>query len=177
MTVQCAGLPTDVSSSWVLSDARTRVGFAVRGLLGQVHGSVSCNWGDVEVDEFGNPLRVRAEMDLNSLATGIARRDADLRKPRFLDIDRHPSMSWSAERFERSEGGAWTARGELRVRGVRVPLELTGAPEATAGDAVRVHATAVLDRSVVGISAPRFLVGRWVRIDVDAWLVPARRPL
>ena len=30
---------------------------------------------------------------------GIARRDPDLRKPRFLDIDRHPVMIWAADRF------------------------------------------------------------------------------
>ena len=177
MTVECAGLPATTSRSWAVSDSRTRATFAVRGLFGQVHGSVCCSWGDVEVDEFGNPLRVRAELDLNSLATGIARRDADLRKPRFLDIDRHPTMSWSADRFRPGEDGQWTAEGELQVRGVRVPLAVTGAAEPAGDGAVRVRATAVLDRMAVGISVPRLMIGRQVRIALDVFLTPARLPV
>lgn len=177
MTIQCAGLPAATSRSWTVSDTRTQVTFTVRGLFGPVHGSVCCSWGDVEVDELGNPLRVQAELDLNSLSTGIARRDADLRKPRFLDIDRHQAMSWSADRFRPGEGGQWTAEGELSVRGVRVPLEVTGAPEPAADGGVRVRATAMLDRAAAGISAPRFMIGRMVRIDVDASLAPTPRPL
>lgn len=175
MTVECAGLPAATSRSWAVSDSRTQVTFAVRGLFAQVHGSVCCSWGDVEVDEFGNPTRVCAELDLNSLSTGIARRDADLRKPRFLDIDRHPTMSWSAARFRPAEDGQWTAEGELHVRGVRVPLEVSGTAEA-ADDGVRVRATAVLDRTAVGISAPRFLIGRTVQITLDVALTPVRLP-
>lgn len=177
MTVECAGLPAATSRSWAVSDSRTQVTFAVRGLFAQVHGSVCCSWGDVEVDEFGNPTRVCAELDLNSLSTGIARRDADLRKPRFLDIDRHPTMSWSAARFRPAEDGQWTAEGELQVRGVRVPLEVSGTAEAADDGAVRVRATAVLDRYAVGISAPRILIGRQVRIALDVLLTPARLPV
>lgn len=177
MTLQCAGLPTVTTRAWAVSDSRTRVTFTVRGLIGQVHGSVSINWADVEVDEFGNPLSMRAELDLNSLSTGIARRDKDLRKPRFLDIDRQPVMSWHAERFRPADDGRWTAEGRLCVRGVRIPLPVTGTPEPAEDGAVRVRAAAVLDRTAVGISAPRILIGRTVRIDVDAWLTPARLPV
>ena len=173
MTIECAGLPTTTVRSWQVSDSRTRVTFTVRGMGRLVHGSVACSWGEIAVDSSGAPLRVRAELDLNSLVTGIAKRDADLRKPRFLDTDRHPTMTWTADRFRSGEAGEWVAEGELRVRGTSAPLTVTGAP-GTDGDAVRVRASAVLDRSVVGIRAPRFLIGRTIRIAVDACLVPGR---
>ena len=75
------------AGTWTVSDSRTRVTFAVRNLGRPAHGSVACSWGLLEVDEAGLPARVSAELDLESLDTGIARRDADLRKPRFLDIE------------------------------------------------------------------------------------------
>lgn len=175
MTVECAGLPRTTGGAWAVSDSRTRVTFRVPHVGHAVHGSVALSWAEVRVDATGAPVGVRAELDLNGLDTGIARRDADLRKPRFLDIDRHPTVSWHADRFTGTDDGRWTAHGELNVRGTSVPLEVTGAPDAVPGadGAVRVRATAALDRSAVGIRAPSLLIGRTVRIAVDAWLVPA----
>lgn len=172
MTVECAGPPTATVRSWAVSDSRTRVTFTVRGMGRLVHGSVACHWGELAVDPSGVPLRGRAELDLNSLVTGIAKRDADLRRPRFLDTDRHPTMTWATDRFRPGEAGQWVAEGELRVRGTCVPLAMTGIPEPE-GRAVRVRASGTLDRAAAGIRAPRFLIGRTVRIAVDAWLVPA----
>ena len=86
------------AGTWTVSGSRTRVTFAVGNFGWPVHGSVACRWGELEVDEAGMPVRVSAELDLESLRTGNARRDADLRKPALLDIDRHPTMTWTAER-------------------------------------------------------------------------------
>ncbi|WP_324273338.1 YceI family protein [Blastococcus brunescens] len=115
------GRPVLAAGTWRVSDSRTRVTFAVGNLGRPAHGSVACSWGELEVDDDGRPVRVRAELDLDSLDTGIAKRDADLRKPRFLDIDRRPTMTWSADRFWSGEDGRWTADGVLHVRGSRRP--------------------------------------------------------
>ncbi len=165
-----AQVPALAAGTWTVSDSRTRVTFTVRNLGRPAHGSVGCRWGEVEVDPTGAPLRVVAELDLDSVDTGIAKRDADLRRSWLLDIDRHPTMTWGAERFTRGGDGRWTAEGDLRVRGTSVPLAVTGAAEVGPDGWVRVRATASLDRAAVGIRAPRFLIGRRVDIDVDAWL-------
>ena len=165
------------AGTWSVSDSRTRVTFTVSNFGRPVHGSVACSWGEVEVDDGGHPVRVRAELDLESLDTGIRKRDSDLRKPHFLDIDRHPAMTWAADRFTRDEEGRWTADGQLSVRGVSAPLAVTGMPESAALDGtwVRVRASGGIDRAAVGIRAPRFLIGRLVGIEIDAWLTPASR--
>ena len=160
------------AGTWLVSDSRTRVGFSVGNLGATVHGTVACRWGRVEIGEDGAPRRVRAEMDLDSLDTGIARRDSDLRKPRFLDIDRYPVMTWSADRFTRAGDGRWAAEGVLCVRGTSAPLTLVGAPEPDGGG-IRVQAAGELDRRAVGIRAPALVVGRTVRIAIDAWLTPS----
>jgi polyisoprenoid-binding protein YceI len=176
MTAQLR-IPRMTAGAWRVSDSRTRVTFTVANFGRPVHGSVCCSWGEAEVDGEGRPVRVRAELDLNSLDTGIARRDADLRKARFLDIDRQPIMTWTAHRFTPAADGGWTADGEFSVRGVSAPLAVTGATESAGRDDgwVRVRASAALDRTAVGIRAPRFLIGRVVGIQIDAWLAPPDR--
>lgn len=162
--------PVLTAGTWTVSDSRTRVTFAVRSFGRPVQGSVACQWGELRVDDDGVPLRVAAELDLESIDTGIARRDTDLRKPGLLDIDRHPTMTWAADRFSQVDDGRWRAEGVLRVRGMSAPLPVTGFPEVLPDGWVRVRATASLDRRAVGIRAPRFLIGCTVEIDVDAWL-------
>ena len=176
MTASLPVLPTR-TGTWTVSDSRTRVTFAV-GNLGRVaHGTVTCSTGSVELDPVGAPVRASAALDLNTLDTGIGKRDSDLRKPGLLDIDRHPVMTWRCDRFVATGDGRWTAEGELSVRGTTVPLAVTGRPEAAAldGEWLRVRAEAVLDRTAVGIRAPRFLIGRTVTIEIDAWLRPSGR--
>jgi len=163
------------AGTWSVSDSRTRVSFTVSNVGRPVRGSVACRWGEVTVDGGGNPLRARAELDLDSLDTGIRKRDSDLRTPRLLDIDRHPVMAWSADRFTRDDEGGWTAHGELTVRGVTAPLAVIGTPEPDGGF-LRVRASAVLDRTTVGIRVPRIVIGRLVGIEIDACLTPSRRP-
>jgi polyisoprenoid-binding protein YceI len=162
--------PVPIAGTWTVSDSRTRVTFAVRNLGRPMQGSVACRWGEVEVDGTGTPRRVTAELDLDSLDTGIAKRDADLRKPWLLDIDRNPAMTWTADRFTLGDDGRWAAGGVLQVRGTSAPLTVIGPVEVLPDGWIRVRATASLDRTAVGIRAPRFLIGRRVEIDVDAWL-------
>lgn len=159
------------AGTWRVSDSRTQVRFSVRNLGIPVHGSVALRCGEVEVDADGDPVRVRAEFDLDSLVTGSLRRDADLRQARFLSVDRQPVMVWACDRFTRSADGGWLAAGRLSVRGTASPLEVAGIAEPADGG-ILVRGAATLDRLAVGIRAPRVVVGRVVRIEIDAWLAP-----
>ncbi|UOY02063.1 YceI family protein [Blastococcus sp. PRF04-17] len=164
--------PVLAAGTWRVDDGRTRVAFAVRNFGFVVHGTVACAAGEVELDGAGRPVRARARLDLTSVATGIARRDLDLRKPSLLDIDRHPEMTWSAHRFTPAPDGGWRADGVLAVRGTSAPLTLVGTPEAAGQDGacIRVRATGELDRATVGIRVPSLVIGRRVVVTVDAWL-------
>ncbi len=159
------------AGTWTVSDSRTQVRFRVRNLGLSVQGSVALRCGELEVDAGGAPVRARAEFDLASLDTGITRRDADLRRARFLSVDRQPVMVWTCDRFTPGPDGSWLAAGRLSVRGAASPLEVAGVAEPADGGIV-VRAAATLDRLAVGIRAPRVVVGRVVRIEIDAWLEP-----
>jgi polyisoprenoid-binding protein YceI len=155
-----------------VSDSRTSLTFTVSSFGRPVHGRIALSWGEVAFDATGAPVQVHAEMDLTSIDTGVAKRDADLRKPRLLDIDRHPTMTFSALGFHRDDDGGWTADGTLQVRGQSTPLSVTGVPEAGPDGWVRVLATATLDRAAVGVRAPALMIGRRVTIQIDAWIHP-----
>ena len=161
---------TPTAGTWTVSDSRTRVTFSVRNLGLSTRGSIACRWGELEVGGDGAPLRLAAELDLATVDTGIAKRDVDLRKPWLLDTDRQPTMTWSADRFTRHDDGRWSAEGVLGLRGTATPLRVTGSPEGMPDGWVRVRATASLDRTAVGIRAPRALIGRRVGVEVEAWL-------
>lgn len=169
-----AGTRTPVrAGTWTVSDSRTQVRFSVRNLGMPVQGTVGLRSGEVAVDAGGAPVRARAELDLDSLATGNSRRDTDLRHERFLSVDRQPVMVWTCDRFTPRADGCWLAAGRLSVRGTATPVEVAGVVEASHGG-VLVRAAATVDRRAVGIRAPRVLIGRVVRIEIDAWLVPPR---
>ena len=159
--------------SWTAVPERTRASFAVGNLgVAVVHGSIAVTSGSVQVDSSGRPVAVRAELDLRSVDTGNARRDADLRRPHLLDVDGHPTMTFTADDL-RPAGTGWRADGRLALRGTSCPLTVTATATAD-GDAVHVEGAARLDRTTVGIRAPRPLIGRWVTLTVDAWLTGPR---
>ncbi len=133
-----------------------------------VHGTVPVVAGTVDVAVDGPRGRVRAELDLAAVTTGNRRRDADLRKPHLLDLDAHPRLVFEADAFEAGPQG-WRALGRLSARGTNCPLTVLGVP-ATADDDLHLVGTAVLDRTALGIRAPRLLIGHQVSIVVDAWL-------
>ncbi|TFV72248.1 YceI family protein [Blastococcus sp. CT_GayMR19] len=156
---------------WVAIVDRTSATFTVSNLgFKVVHGRVAVTRGEVEVDRSGIPVGMRAELDLDTVDTGIARRDLDLRKRSLLDVDDHPVMTYTADSITRDSSG-WRADGVLTLRGTSCPLVLCGAVLAdSTGDAVHVLATATLDRTAVGIRAPSLMIGRTVTITIDAWL-------
>jgi polyisoprenoid-binding protein YceI len=156
---------------WSAIVERTSATFTVRNLgLKVVHGSIPVVTGEVEVGDDGRPVRLRAELDLDGIDTGIPRRDADLRKPHLLDIDHHPAMTYTADAIRPGPDG-WSADGELQARGTACPLVLTGAAVVGAAPGVvHVRATATLDRTAIGLRAPSLLIGRTVTITIDGWL-------
>jgi polyisoprenoid-binding protein YceI len=162
-----------VPGRWTALPDRTSATFAVGNLgVKVVHGSVAVVEGALDVDADGRPVAVRAQLDLRTIATGHPRRDSDLHKPSLLDIDAHPLMTFScADVRPDDDGGGWRAEGRLSVRGTSCPLTVTGAVvEDSPAGTVHVRGTAVLDRTAIGLRAPRLMVGRQVTITVDAWL-------
>jgi polyisoprenoid-binding protein YceI len=162
-TTSPAGL---VTGRWVIDVAHSTATFRVASLGRTVTGTVPFVEGTVDTGPDGLPSAMTGSLNLGAIDTGNARRDADLRKPRFLDLDAHPTMTFTADTVTASSAG-WTVTGRLSARGTRV--RLTGDAELSRQDqSATLTGRTRLDRRTLGIQAPRFMIGRQIDITVTA---------
>lgn len=152
---------------WRADLTRSTASFQVGNLGRKANGTVPVTGGTVEIDADGQLLGVHGTLDLGAIDTGIAKRDLDLRKPGLLDLDRHPTMTFTATSCHPVDNG-WSVTGTLQARGTSA--ELSGVAELSTVDGTTavMTATARLDRRTLGIRAPRLLIGRYVDITVTA---------
>lgn len=153
---------------WTVDPARSTATFRVRSLGRTVTGNVPITNGIVDVDESGRPRAISGSLDLGAIDTGNPRRDKDLRKPRFLDLDRYPAMTFAADSITASPAG-WQVTGTLAVRGTSVRLAGDAAASSHEGSAT-VTAHTRLDRRALGIRAPGIMIGHAIDITVTATL-------
>ncbi|WP_103347717.1 YceI family protein [Amycolatopsis sp. CA-128772] len=156
------------AGTWTVRGGRTTAAFEVRNFgFNRVRGTIPVRAGTVEVTTAG-VTAVHAELDLGALDTRNPRRDADLRKPSLLDSADRPELTFTATGVHRRDDG-WEVAGELRLRGTSCPLTLTAEPSA---GGTRVRATGTFDRAPLGLRVPRAVIGRYIRIVVEAELEP-----
>lgn len=155
---------TTTTGRWSVDVDNSTADFTVRNFGKTVHGTVPIIAGVVAVGADGQLSAVDASLDLSGIQTGIPRRDKDLRGPKLLDLDNHPVMTFTADRFSGQQiEGVLSARGTTtRVAGT---VEPTVSP---AGELLMVRATGNFDRRSLGISAPPFLIGREISVTVVA---------
>ncbi|WP_280218495.1 YceI family protein [Nocardia neocaledoniensis] len=154
---------------WAVAPQDSTAHFRVGHFGHTVSGSIPVLDGRLTLGPNGQPATVSGAVDLAAIDTGNARRDRDLRKPRLLDLDRHPVMSFVADDITGTDG-EWRVAGVATVRGRDVPLVFTVTKFALGADTVTVSAEAVLDRRLLGLRAPEFLIGRCVTIALHVVL-------
>ncbi|HEY6501247.1 MAG TPA: YceI family protein [Streptosporangiaceae bacterium] len=159
---------------WRVDPGPSTATFRVASLGRTVTGTVPIIEGTVEIDDHGQPGVIAGSLDLGAISTGSTRRDRDLRQPKFLDLDTHPTMTFAAGTSTVTPAG-WQITGQLAARGTSVPL--SGPAEvAPRGRSAIVTAHTRLDRRALGIRAPRIMIGRVVDITVTATLTLATAP-
>ena len=158
---------TLAAGQWKVDVEHSTAAFTVGNLGHTVTGTVPILDGTVEVGPDGLPSAIYGSLDLGGIATGIPRRDKDLRKPKLLDLDRYPVSTFKADRMTASPGGGWSVSGYLTARGTRTSL--TGDVEISAqGQEATLTARTQLDRRAIGLRAPKLMIGHQVDITVTA---------
>jgi polyisoprenoid-binding protein YceI len=151
-------VPGYLTGRWDLDPAHSEVAFSVRHLmLSKVRGRFASFSGTFVTAEDPLGSSVEATVDLSSIDTNSADRDAHLRSADFFDVDQHPTMSYRSTGV-RVDGDQWVVEGELSLHGVTrsVPLqlELHGfLPDSPFADTrVGFTATAEINRDDFGIT-------------------------
>ena len=153
-----------------IDPAHSSIRFRTRHMfgLGPVRGSFAVAGGSVDVTEPLESCRVRAEIDVASFRTGNPVRDKTVRSARYLDAERHPVMTFTAQGCD-----AESVSGTLTVCGVTQPVRLDlGELELDAG-AFTVTATTRIDRTQFGVTAQRGMTGRYLDLSLQIRCVRA----
>lgn len=120
-------LPTlSFGSTWKIDPDHSNIGFKVRHLMvSNVKGTFHKAEGMVNVDEKDiTNSTVTAIIDTASIDTGVAKRDADLRSERFLDVAKYPTMRFVSSKVERNGADKLKVTGDLTLHGVTRPVVL-----------------------------------------------------
>lgn len=120
-------------TTWNLDPSHSQVGFGVKHLvISNVRGAFSKYEGKVVLDEADvTKSSVEATIDVNSLDTRVADRDAHLKSPDFFDAAKYPSMTFKSNKVAKAGQDKLKVTGDLSLHGVTRPvvLEVTTTPE------------------------------------------------
>ncbi|MEM9650848.1 MAG: YceI family protein [Actinomycetota bacterium] len=126
--------------------------------------------GTVAIAPDGTPTGVTANVDATSFASGIARRDEHIASDDFLDSTTYPLITFSATQITTSQPEVQVG-GTVTVRGVDAPLVLTVTDITIEDTTAELNATAMVDRSLLGVSKfPSFVIGHNVAVSLGVHL-------
>ncbi|MEV5753535.1 YceI family protein [Actinoallomurus sp. NPDC052308] len=111
------------AGTWNIDPAHSEVTFTIRHLMSKVRGSFTAFSGSVEIAEDVLASTATAEIEISSIDTRNADRDAHVRSADILDVENHPTIKFVTKGV-RSEGDKNLLDGELTIRGVSRPITL-----------------------------------------------------
>lgn len=171
------------AATYEVDVAHTTIGFTVEHMvISRVRGAFREFEGVMEYDEAApTNLTVRGRIQVASIDTGNARRDAHLRGADFFDAEKYPTILFESKRTE-VEFGRITLVGDLTMRGVtreiRLPLTITGPITDPWGNVrLGIETGVVLNRKDFGIQWSQLMdngglvVGDEVTVEISAEVV------
>jgi polyisoprenoid-binding protein YceI len=171
------------SGRWTLDKNHSGVFFVVRHLgLSNVRGRFDAFEATLDVGSNLDEVVVTADVDLSSVDTNNADRDAHLRGTDFFGTDEHPRMTFRSTTV-RGAGDNYELAGDLTIAGVTKPVEFDvefNGTEIFPGDQTThagFTATGQIRRSDFGIDfgiipgAEKLMLGDKIKVDLDLQFV------
>jgi polyisoprenoid-binding protein YceI len=147
-------------AKWDFDHAHSSIDFTVRHMLvSKVRGRFTKWSGDISIDEQ-DPTRSRVSVaiDVASVDTHEAQRDAHLRSPDFFDAANHPQITFQSKRITKKGDDHYELVGDLTIRGttreVAIDVERGGivAKDPWGKRRAGFTATTAIDRKEFGVS-------------------------
>lgn len=150
------------SGRWAIDPVHSEITFTIRHLMTTVRGSFPDFGGEVVIADDPLDSSAHAEIRLASIDTRSEERDEHVRSADFLDVAKHPVMTFSGTGVERAAIGrrARTPRyhldGDLTIKDVTRPVRLLTefhgvGPDPWGGTRAGFTATAAISRRDFGI--------------------------
>lgn len=176
--------------TWQIDLAHSEINFTVRHMMiSKVRGQFESFSGSVNFDE-ANPSNTTVEIsiDVNSINTKDAQRDAHLRSADFFDVENYPTMTFVSKRVEQHSANSGRLIGDLTIRGVtkEVALDVEYAGQVTSPWGTTnagFSASGKINRKDwglvwnVALETGGLLVGEEVQIDIEMELIKQAEPV
>jgi len=162
MSASLIEIPGYATGTWMIDPAHSDVGFVIRHLMiSNVRGHFTRFEGQIVTAEDPLESEVTVTVDMTSIDTANATRDAHLRTADFFEVVRYPTMSYRSTGI-RPDGDGFVMEGELTLKGTTRPVplkpEINGfgvdpfAPDPAAGARAGFTATGEINRMDFGVS-------------------------
>ena len=176
LALAAAPLALAQTSTWVPDKAHSEVDFSIlhmsltniHGRFGNIGGKVVFNDADI------TKSNVNVTIDVSTVDTGVAQRDADLKSDHFFDVAHFPTATFTSTSVTKS-GDGLTVAGNLTLHGVTKPvvLQAQGPAGPVTGLDKKPHtgfsATTTVKRTDFGLGTqyPAAVVGDDVKLTID----------
>jgi polyisoprenoid-binding protein YceI len=141
------------AGTWNLDPVHSTVGFEVDYLAGTFRGQFRDAQAQLALGEQG--ARIEGAAQVASVDVKDENLAAHLQSPDFFDAERHPTLTFVADEID-LDGESVTAPGEITIKGVTKPVEVTGTisdpiVDAYGNDRFGLRLSARVDRTEFGV--------------------------
>jgi polyisoprenoid-binding protein YceI len=142
------------AGTWSLDPIHSRVDFQVSYLAGTFKGEFHEIGAELTVDAERASLEGRAKVA--SVDVKDENLSAHLQSPDFFDAQRHPELRFAAEEIRLDGDGKVSVDGELTIKGVTRPVQVTGTVTApivdySGNERIGLNLTTSVDRTEFGV--------------------------
>lgn len=160
----------NLTGEWELDQKASSVTFTIKHFFFlTADGSFPVKSGTVELGDDLAVNRLTVAVDAAGFDTGNPKRDTAVRSAQFLEVERYPEITFTADKVAKADG-TWEVPGALTVKDKTLPQVF--AVDATAskldGDRIEIKATTQVDRREYGVSAMGAIVGPHLHVSVTA---------
>ena len=171
--------------TWKLDPAHSSAEFKVKHMMiSNVKGSFNGITGTL-IEDTTDPSRstVEASVDISTLSTGDAQRDAHLKSADFFHHEQHPQMTFKSTQVTKKGDAEYSVTGDLTIHGVTTPVTFAvEGPSAPGKDPwgntrIGLSATTKINRKDFGLTwnaaleTGGFLVGEDIQIILEVQFI------
>jgi polyisoprenoid-binding protein YceI len=168
------------TGTWAIDASHTEIGFTVRHLVSKVRGKFETFEGTIVSASDITASSVNVSIDLASVNTGTADRDAHLRSGDFFNAEENPKMTFVSTGIVAKGGNDFVVTGDLTIKGITKSVDLATELLGEGGDPwggtrVGLEATTTISRKEFGIDfnipvegADKLMIGDKITINIVA---------
>ncbi|HEX4887876.1 MAG TPA: sodium-translocating pyrophosphatase [Luteibaculaceae bacterium] len=167
------------AGTYVLDTTHSYVNFGIRHIMATSKGKFDRVNGSLTIPETGYAnAALNITIDVSSVNTGNEDRDTHLMNPDFFDVGRFPTMTYSANRIEKTEEGL-VAKGQLTIKGITknvdLPFTYLGEGQTPFGtDFAAFEGKLTIKKSDFGITYGAGILGEDVNIEFSIEVNPKK---